>query len=96
MKSCATNLPANQLNGIEELGNILKHPRAKIADVQCSRLQFQPGDRILVKVYQRLDKDQAAKLRKGIQKWAGPDVEILIYSPLDMEITIEKGVGIGN
>jgi len=85
---------ANRSIGVEKMVSILKHPRAKIADVQCSRLKFQPGDRVLVRVYNRLDKDQAAKLRKGIQKWAGPDVEIMVYSPLDMEISVEKRSGI--
>ena len=84
------------MNGAGELANVLRHPKIKIADVQCSRLRFQPGDRVLVKVHQQLDKDQAAKLRKGIQKWAGPDVEILIYNASVMEIIVEKGVQIGN
>lgn len=63
----------------------------RIADVKCSRLQFQPGDRILVQSRHRLTKDELRKLRKSIQKWAGCEVEVLIYCPLDFDITIEKG-----
>ena len=72
--------------------NILKHPRAKIADVQCSRLKLEPGDRIIVKVYDKMDSEQAKKLRKGIQKWAGSDIEVLIYNPTQMEISVDKAV----
>lgn len=63
----------------------------RIADVKCSRLQFQPGDRILVQAHHKLTKDELRKLRKSIQKWAGCEVEVLIYCPLDYDITIEKG-----
>lgn len=68
----------------------LRHPNPKLADVQCSRLVFQPGDRILVRTYRRLDNDQKRKLRKSILKWAGVEVEILIYDATQTEITIEK------
>jgi len=72
------------------MANILKHPRPRIADVQCSRLQFQPGDRILVRVHARLDKDQTRKLRKSITKWAGCEVEVLIYNAMEMDISVEQ------
>ena len=71
------------------MANILRHPRATLADVQCTRLVFQPGDRILVKVYHHLDKDQEKKLRRTVQKWAGVDVRIHIVCALDMELIIE-------
>ncbi len=63
--------------------------RPRIADVQCSRLVFQPGDRILVRVYHKIDKDQMRKLRKSVTKWAGCDVEVLIINALDMDIEVE-------
>jgi hypothetical protein len=69
--------------------HILGHPRPKIADVQCSRIHFEPGDRVLVKVYHQLDKDQIIRLRKSIQKWAGVEVEVLIYNGTQMEIGVE-------
>ncbi len=65
-----------------------KPPR--IADVQCSRFQFQSGDRILVKTYHSLDRDEQKKLRRSIQRWAGPDVEILIVDQTRMDVIIEK------
>ena len=62
----------------------------RLADVQCKRLRFQPGDRILVKTTHRLTSDEKRKLRKTILRFAGEPVEVLIYSILDMEITIDK------
>ena len=72
------------------MAHLLLHPRAKIADVQCTRLQFGPGDRVLVRVYHNLDRDQKKKLRRAVQKWTGPDVEILIINCLEMDLKIEK------
>ena len=62
----------------------------RLADVQCTRLQFEPGDRILVKVNHRLDNNAQRRLRNTIQKWAGVEVEVLIICTLDMDISIEK------
>lgn len=68
----------------------LKGVRPQIADVQCSRLRFQPGDRILVRTHSRLDESQKRKLRKSIVKWAGCEVEVFVYSLLDMEIEVDQ------
>jgi len=68
--------------------------KPKIAEVSCSPLRFQHGDRILVKVYRRLELSQRKKLRKSIEKWAGDCVEVLIYDATEMEITVEQGKGI--
>lgn len=74
------------------MANFLQNRPPKIADVQCSRLTFQPGDRIIVRVQVRLDADQKKKLRKSIRKFAGCEVEVLIINVMDMEIEIQKGV----
>lgn len=66
--------------------------RPRIADVRCQRLKFQPGDRILVRTTIRLEPDQQRRLRKSIIKWAGCEVEVLIYSALDMDIRIEDQI----
>ncbi len=63
-----------------------------IADVQCSRLTFQPGDRIIVRVRTNLDSDQKRKLRKSVQKFAGCEVEVLIINELMMDIEVQKGM----
>ena len=64
--------------------------RPRLADVQCSRLQFSPGDRILVRSFHRLDRNARKRLEKIIQKWAGVEVEVLIYCTQDFSIAIEK------
>jgi len=64
--------------------------RPLLADVKCSRIQFQPGDRILVRTYQNLDAEQKRKLRATIVKWAGVEIEVLIYSSTEMEIQVDK------
>ena len=69
--------------------------KPRLADVQCSRLQFQPGDRILVRSYHKLDVSETRKLRKTIEKWAGVSVEVLIYDGTEMEITVEKENKVG-
>lgn len=62
----------------------------RLADVRCSKIRFQPGDRLLVHTNYRLDEEAKNKLKKTIIKWAGCDLEILIYSILDMEIEVEQ------
>lgn len=61
-----------------------------LADVQCTRLQFRPGDRILVRHFGKLDYGQQRKLRKTIQKWAGVELEVLIIDTSRMDIQIEQ------
>jgi hypothetical protein len=51
---------------------------------------MEPGDRVIVKSFHRLDPEQQKKIRQSIQRWAGVEVEVLIYSTQDMELTIEK------
>lgn len=62
----------------------------KLAEVQCTPLRFEPGDRILVKVKQPLSRDQVINLRKSIEKWAGPDVEVYIVDVSLMELEIVR------
>ena len=66
-----------------------KH-RPILADVKCSAYKFDPGDRILVRVFQNFDKDRMVKLKGIVQKWAGPDVEVLIYNSMEMEVSVEQ------
>ena len=63
--------------------------RPRLADVRCSRITFQPGDRVLVRSHHRMDEEQKRRLKKSIVKWAGCSVEVYIYCVLDMEVEIE-------
>ncbi len=69
---------------------ILSNRAPRLAEVQCSRLQFQPGDRVIVRTMHRLTSEEQKKLRRTIVKFAGCEIEVLIYCMADMEITVEK------
>lgn len=89
--SYATSLLKRSSGVIDmRMPNIHRGIRPGLADVQCHRLKFEPGDRILVRVNHKLDQDQQRKLRRTVQKWAGCEVEILIIDLTVMDIEIEK------
>jgi len=69
---------------------ILQHRKPGLVDVRCEKHKFLPGDRILVRSFHKLDKDQMKKIKRTITKWAGCEVEVLIYNGLDMEIAVER------
>ena len=56
----------------------LVNPMPRIADVQCTRYVPTPGDRLIVRVYQRIDQESQRKLRKAVEKWSGGVAEVLI------------------
>lgn len=62
----------------------------RLANVQCSRLRFEDGDRIIVRLFQPLDDDGKRKLYKTVKNWAGAEVEILIVDETKMEVIVEK------
>jgi len=66
----------------------------KIANVQLTRVKFEPGDRVVVRVHQRLDRQQRRNLRRTVQKWAG-DVEVLLVDVrlFDVEIDCARRIG---
>jgi len=53
----------------------------KLMDVQCSRMQFQPGDKILVKARTILSSLERKQIRKMVEKWAGDHVAVLVVDP---------------
>ena len=55
----------------------------RIADVHCTKIVFQPGDRLMVRTRCRLEPEAKRRLEKMIRQWAGEDVNVLIYCPLD-------------
>lgn len=69
---------------------VLTHPNPRLADVQCSRLQFQPGDRVIVRVYRPIDSVQEKRLKRTVERWAGDQVEVLVINALEMSINVES------
>lgn len=62
----------------------------RLADVHCERIQFSPGDRVLVNVYVPIDEETGKKLVKTVKRWAGEDVEVLVVDNTKMRVKIEK------
>ena len=65
----------------------------RLADIQCCRLQFQPGDRVLVRVYQPLDREELKKLRRTVERWAGDGVAVLIVDCTKFEVALDHTAG---
>jgi len=68
--------------------------RPRLAEVQCSRLQFEAGDRIIVRSFHPLSSERRKKLRKTVERWAGVDVEVLIVDTSQFDVEVEKNRGI--
>lgn len=62
----------------------------RLADVQCSRLRFESGDRIIVRSFHPLNSEERKKLRRTVERWAGVDVEVLIVDTSQFDVRIEK------
>lgn len=62
----------------------------RLADVNCTRYKFDPGDRIVVRTRGQVTRDQEKKIRASICKWAGCEVEVLIVNVLVMDLEVLK------
>jgi len=79
--------------------------RPRLADVQCSRLSFKPGDKLIVKLQPRTppwSRSEIKQVKKMVEKWTGDYVEVLVVDLTVMEIekvdeeqriTIVEGLG---
>lgn len=62
----------------------------RIADISLTKVQFAPGDRVIVRTHAVLDVEEKKKLARSIKRWAGCDVRVLIYSTAQLDIQIEN------
>ena len=60
--------------------------KPRLADVQCTNMQFQPGDRLLVRCAFELDKETRIKIQRMVEKWAGSHVEVLVIDSTLLDI----------
>lgn len=65
-----------------------------ISDIQTTRVKFNPGDRILVRVPSYLSQDQQKRLKKSIVKFAGEDVRILIVNCSETRLLRKRKSGL--
>lgn len=63
---------------------------AKLAEVKCTPMRFEPGDRLLVKYDQGLTPQQLSKLYNTVKKWAGRGVEILMIPKGMADLELQK------
>ena len=60
---------------------------ARLADLKCSTVKFQKGDRILVKSNQILDMGARKRIHKAISNWSGGEVPVFVADPrIEIEI----------
>ncbi len=64
--------------------------KPRIAEVSCSKIRFEDGDRIIVKSFCHLEPEQKRKLTKSLRAWAGAEIEVFIYCALDFDIQIHS------
>lgn len=58
-----------------------------LAEVSCVPLRFQPGDKILVKVWMDLNPEQYRKLKNTVEKWSGVEAIIIDGRVVDIEVS---------
>ena len=62
----------------------------RLANVELTRIKFEPGDRVLVRVHSRIDPEARRRLRAVVERWAGGCVEVLVYCPLDFDVEVDR------
>ena len=72
------------------MAHVLQNRSPRIADVHCEKIQFEPGDRILVGLRAPMDRDAVEKLRKSLIKWAGVEIDILFVPEYLYSVKIDK------
>lgn len=75
------------------MGRLIGKARPRLLDVQCQRLEFQPGDRVIARVYHRLTRDEKRKIQKMVERWAGDHVEVLVIDSTMMEVYVDQVEG---
>lgn len=64
----------------------------KLQDLQCTKMNVVPGDKILVRTKVVLDRDQLKKLRKAIEKWAGDGVPVIFINEDVADVELVKSL----
>lgn len=68
---------------------MVEHPH--VQNIQVTSVRFPPGTKLLVRTFFPLDDEARRRITRTIHKWAGSDVEVLVYCGLQMEVSIENG-----
>ena len=62
----------------------------RVANVDFSRLKVEAGDRVIVRYSCDLSREEKAKLRKAVSRWAGEEVRVLLVDIRKMDVCMEK------
>ena len=65
-----------------------------LSDIQTTKIKFNPGDRVLVRVSSYLTQEQQKRLKKSIIKFVGEDVRILIVNCLESRLLRKRKNGL--
>ena len=52
-----------------------------VENVKVTKVQLEPGTRLLVRSVNLLTRDARKRIHKTVQKWAGDHVEVLVVDP---------------
>jgi len=66
--------------------NLIGKAKQGIADVQCRRLEFQPGDRVIVRTHCKVDDDWKRKMRRSLKKFAGCELRVFFIPILEFDL----------
>lgn len=61
-----------------------------IQHVNCQKIHFDPGDRLLVTSKVPLNHQQVENLKIALQKWAGVDIPVFIRFADTLEFEVER------
>lgn len=61
-----------------------------ILDLDCTKYSFQPGDKILVRVFGAVDSARRKQIRAMIEKWAGVPLDILVIDATQLEMLVQR------
>lgn len=63
----------------------------RVENVVCSRVQFKPNDRVIVKVNSPITPEQENRIRRTFQKWSGMSADaILVVSTFGVQVELER------
>lgn len=62
----------------------------RVANVDFSRLKIESGDRVIVRYWCDLSREDREKLRKAVSRWAGEEVRVLLIDVRKCEVLMEK------
>jgi hypothetical protein len=62
-----------------------------LSDMALTRSPFVAGDRVIVRVHDRLSHEQITNIKRAIDKLAGCEIRTIVINELDIRITARRG-----